>query len=383
VVFPSATSPRRASRTPTSRVSKPARERRPSRRCACSRASSACPWITSRPAGTFAIRSSASFDSPTPSFPFGSERTRPRQNASSGKSSSTQSRRATLSRRPDVYATLGQAYASLGAADRAVAIFEDALQQSIDAAPDDVSVHVRFASLLSYALSDAGDHERAASVVQEALDRARDDADPHNRIRLYWSIARADAIEGRSAEALHYMRKAMSLLEATDNTTQLARGYLLSAGITSRERRAAETRDHLRQAKLLLGPSPESLDLGMLRVGQSRLAALEGDGDTAVTRARQALDILGDFYGDSQGAAVAALAEGLALQGDTVGANDAFRRAVDLLTVHGRRHDAAESCVRWAEMLEAAGRTEDAARARQRAADLGLASDEVKAARKN
>jgi transcriptional regulator with XRE-family HTH domain len=285
--------------------------------------------------------------------------------------------------RPDVYATLGQSYASLGAPDRAVAIFEDALRQCIEAAPDDVSVHVRFASLLSYALSDAGNHERAASIVQEALDRAKDDADPHNRIRLYWSIARADAIEGRPAEALYYMRKAMSLLEATDNTTQLARGYLLSAGITSREGRVAETRDHLRQAKLLLGPSPEPLDLGMLRIGQSRLAALEGDGDTAVTRARQALDTLGDFYGDSQGAAVSALAEGLALQGDAVGANDAFRRAVDLLAVHGRRHDAAESCLRWAEMLEATGRTEDAARASQRAADLGLVSDEVRAARKS
>jgi hypothetical protein len=72
---------------------------------------------------------------------------------------------------------------------------------------------------------------------------------------------------------------------------------------------------------------------------------------------------------------VTALAEGLALQGDIVGANDAFRRAVDLLTVHGRRHDAAESCVRWAQMLETAGRSEEAAAARQRASDLGLTTD--------
>jgi tetratricopeptide (TPR) repeat protein len=277
--------------------------------------------------------------------------------------------------RPDVYATLGQSYAALGATDRAVVVFEDALRESTEAAREDVSVQVRFAALLSYALSDAGQYERAATVVQDALERAKDDCDPHNRIRLYWSIARAAAMEGRSAEALHYIRQAISLLEVTDNTTQLARGYLLSAGIEADEGRGAEAREHLRQAKLLLGPSPEPRDLGMLRIGQSRVATLEGDGHTAVARARRALDILGDFHGAEQGAAVTALAEGLALQGDVVGANDAFRRAVDLLTVHGRRHDAAESCVRWARMLETAGRTEEAAAARQRATDLGLTTD--------
>src|SRR2546426_4392621 len=179
--------------------------------------------------------------------------------------------------RPDVYATLGQSYAALGAPDRAVRVFEACLDEITEAAPDDASAHVRFAALLSYALSDAGDHERATEVVRDALTRAEGDANPHNRIRLYWSIARSAGMEGRSAEALHYIRKAISLLEATDDTTQLARGYLLSAGIEARECRIEETRKHLELAASLLGAHAESRDIGILRIGQSRLAALEKD----------------------------------------------------------------------------------------------------------
>src|SRR5207245_9004282 len=102
-----------------------------------------------------------------------------------------------------------------------------------------------------------GDHERATDVARDALKRAEGDANPHNRIRLYWSIARSAAIEGRSTEALHYIRKAISLLEATDDTTQLARGYLLSAGIESRQGRIEDTRKHLDLAANLIAAQPE------------------------------------------------------------------------------------------------------------------------------
>src|SRR2546423_149717 len=233
--------------------------------------------------------------------------------------------------RPDVYATLGQSYAALGAPDRAVRVFEACLKQVTEDAPEDTSTQVRFAALLSYALSDSGDYERATEVVRDALKRAQDDADPHNRIRLYWSIARASGMEGRSAEALHYIRKAISLLEASDDTTQVARGYLLSAGIEARQGRVAETRAHLELAASLLRSHAESRDVGMLRIGESRLAALENDANLAVERARQALDVLGDFHGGEQGAAVWALARGFALQGDEAAAHDAYRRAADLL----------------------------------------------------
>jgi transcriptional regulator with XRE-family HTH domain len=278
--------------------------------------------------------------------------------------------------RPDVYATLGQSYAALGAPDRAARLFRECLDEAKDAAPDDHSIHVRFAALLSYALTDAGDYDGAAAAVREGLDHADATADPHNRIRLYWSIARAAGIDGRFSEALHYIRKAICLLEATDDTTQLARGYLMSAGIEAREGHVREAGEHLALAERLLGQAPEARDVAMIRIGRSRIARLERDADTAVESARGALDVLGNFHGGEQGAAIWALASGLALQRDDAGAVDAYRRAVDLLVVHGRRHEAAEAAVEWGTFLRECGREAEAESVLQRAADLGATAVE-------
>jgi len=244
-----------------------------------------------------------------------------------------------------------------------------------ETAPGDLTIRVRYASLLSYALSDAGEYDRARSVVMDALHEAGPLGDPHSRIRLLWAVSRVAAIEGRSAEALQHIRKAMALLEATDDTLQLARGYLLAAGIESSEKRADETRELLSAAERLLAPHAESRDIGMLRIGQSRLASLEGDGDRAVETARDALAIFGDAHGDEQGAACWALAGGLVLQGDLGTADTTYRRAIDLLTVHGRRHSAGQASVEWASHLQEQGRGDEAEPILRRAYDLGVKAE--------
>lgn len=274
--------------------------------------------------------------------------------------------------RPDLYTTLGQAYAALGAPDRAVRVFEDCLARVRKDVPEDVAVQIRYATFLSYALTDAGDYERAGEVVREALSHSDDQTDPYTRVRLYWSLARLNVVEGRSGEALDYIRSAIALLKATDDTLTLARAHLLAAGVELRRSSTDDAQHNLELAERLLGPHPGALDLGMLRTGQSRLAAQQGDENTAVEQARQALSLLGDFHGGEQGSAVQALARGLAMQGDVTGATDAFRRAVDLLTVHGRRSDAGEAALQWATFLQAQGREEEAEPVLRRAYDLGV-----------
>jgi transcriptional regulator with XRE-family HTH domain len=273
---------------------------------------------------------------------------------------------------PNVYATLGRSYSALGAPDRAVRLFEACLKELAETAPDDAGAQIRFATYLSYALSDAGDYNRAASVVKDAVARADDAVDPYSRVRLFWSLARIAQLEGRSTEGLDYIRRAISLLETTEHHVQLGRAYLLSAGIESVEGHAVETRSQLDMAERFLGPKPEALDVGMLRIGHSRLAALEGDAARAVEFARDALAVLGDFHGDSQGAAVHALARGLALQGDEAGADSAYRRAVDLLTVHGRRLEAGNAALEWATFLREHNRNDEAESILRRAYDLGV-----------
>jgi transcriptional regulator with XRE-family HTH domain len=274
--------------------------------------------------------------------------------------------------RPDLYTTLAQSYAALGAPDRAVRVLRDCLARVRSDVPSDVAVQIRYATFLSYALTDTGDYEEAAKVVREALANADDNTDPYTRVRLYWSLGRLNIVEGRSADALEYIRDAIALLRATDDTVTLARAFLLAAGAELRGRAADDAREHLEQAEKLLGVHADAADLGMLRAGQSHLAALDGDANAAVERARDALALLGDFHGSEQGFAIKALAKGLAMQGDQAGAHDAYRRAVDLMTVHGRRADAGETSLEWAEFLREHGREEEAEPILRRAYDLGV-----------
>src|SRR5256885_1895272 len=277
--------------------------------------------------------------------------------------------------RPDVYTTLGQSYAALGAPDRAVRIFEDCLSSVRREVPEDHAVHIRYATFLSYALTDQGDFDEAARIVGEALAEADDQTDPYTRVRLYWSLARLNVLNGRAAEALEYIRSAIALLKATDDTMTLARAYLLAAGAELRRADASGAQQNLEAAEKLLGAHPEPADLGMLRIGNSRLAALNGDSDAAVEHARDALAAFGDFHGAEQGAAVHALARGLAMQGDETGANDSYRRSVDLLTVHGRRVDAGEAALEWATFLRERGREDEAEPILRRAYDLGVSAE--------
>ena len=74
--------------------------------------------------------------------------------------------------RPDLYATLGQSYAALGAPDRAVRIFEECLAQVSVDVPEDGAIHIRYATFLSYALTDTdeigapGDRPRCAVPIR-------------------------------------------------------------------------------------------------------------------------------------------------------------------------------------------------------------------------
>lgn len=275
------------------------------------------------------------------------------------------------SSRPDVYATLGQSYASLGAPDRAVRLFERCLGTVADQ-PESATTGVWFATLLSYALTDAGDYERAREVIREALVGADANVDPYSRMRLYWSKARLAGIEGRSAEALESIREAIALLKTTDDSLHLARAYVMSAGIEATEKNAATARQHLAHAEMLLGPTPQPIDRGMLSIGKARIAVLERDGDAAVDYARAAIDILGTSHPAEQGAAVWTLAQGLALQADVESAIDAYRRAVDLLSVHGQRYHAGSAALEWAELLKERGRPDEAEPILRRAYDLGV-----------
>jgi tetratricopeptide (TPR) repeat protein len=284
--------------------------------------------------------------------------------------------------RPDVFATLGQSYVGQGMPSRAVELFERSLAQVSEEAPDDVSAHVRFASYLSSALSDMGEPERAETVMSEALDRAEGFSDPYTRVRLYWSLARLSEFKGKYVAALDYTRRAIALLQATDDSLHLARAHLLSAWIMGAQGNADASGRHLELAERLLGPHPEPIDRARLRTEQAKRAALLGEGDEAVARAREALELLGDSYELDQGSAAWALAEGLALQGDVDKAGKEFDRAVKLLSDNRRLREAAQAARGWGRMLRNAGKEAEALDVLERATDLAVRGENTETTRR-
>jgi tetratricopeptide (TPR) repeat protein len=277
--------------------------------------------------------------------------------------------------RSDVFAALGRAYSALGAADRAVAVFEKCLEELGREAPDDHANHVRFAAYLSYALTDAGEHERAASVIRNALHHADDDPDPFTQVRLQWALARSAGIDGRTRESLDHIRHAIALLAATEDNLRLARAYILAAGVEVTEGEISSAKEHVRLAKRLLGTGALASDRGMIHIVRARIAVAEGRGADGVSDARHAVDLLGTTYGGEQGEAIWALAQAFALEGNEELSVDGYRRAIDLLVVHGRRYEAARASHELGTFLQERGRDAEAEPVFQRAADLGYLSE--------
>jgi transcriptional regulator with XRE-family HTH domain len=266
----------------------------------------------------------------------------------------------------DVFSQLGRAYAGLGRTGHAVELFEDCLRRS----GDSPSAEARFALMLSYALTDTGEVARAEAVVRDALARTSDSEDPYMRVRLYWSMARVAEAEGRASLALANIRKAIALLETTEDALNLARAHVLASRLLIERESADEASMHLDRAERLLGVRPALPDLAEVTIQRSRIARIAGDAASAISFAQQALDI--DSQPADRGHALAALADGLALQGDAGRADAAYRDAVGILENEGRWRPAANACRAWGNMLRADGREAEAMDALDRAAELGM-----------
>jgi transcriptional regulator with XRE-family HTH domain len=270
----------------------------------------------------------------------------------------------------DLFATLARAYAASGQPRRAVEVLEQCLSQVRAQAPEDVTAEVRFATYLSYALSDLGDLDRARVVVRDALGRAQKEPDPYSRVRLYWSLARLALMEGKPRSALRQIQRAIGLLEATEDTRQLARAHLSAGEILTDDDQPEDAQDHFELAEKLLGDHADAADLAWLYSEQARASLQTGDDEEAEHLARQALSLLAGGDPLKRARAYATLAEA---RPDEIDASQAdFAQALAVLEEE-RRWPAAASVLRaWSRALRRAGREQAALDVLDRAAAYGV-----------
>ena len=259
---------------------------------------------------------------------------------------------------PDVFAQLGRSYSESGRPARAIELFRRCLNEATEIGAAGASAQVRFATYLSYALSDAGDIVGAQHAVADAIERAGDAIDPYSQVRLYWSQARLATISGRTSFALQQISRAIGLLEATEDSLSLGRAHLLRGEILLTDGRLADADQQFQLAFRLLEVGGDALHRAALCSERAKLAARRGDGVAAVRFAREALVILDGESPAEQGRARWALAEGLAASGDIGAALAEFALAEPLLAREGRY--LRQLWRAWAHVLRDAGRLEDA-----------------------
>jgi tetratricopeptide (TPR) repeat protein len=192
-------------------------------------------------------------------------------------------------------------------------------------------------------------------------------------------VARLNDVQGRPAAALDYIRRAIALLDVTDDTLHLGRAHLMAGSIMLSQDRIDAAGRHYEVAEQLFGTNAEPQDLAELYTEQSKLCVRAGEADRAVEKAEAALAAAGDEYSREKGTALWALAEARALAGDIDGAHETFREAVEHLERHGHRRDFVEAYRSWGKFLRRAGREEQALEVLERAADLAAEPAAVEA----
>jgi len=280
--------------------------------------------------------------------------------------------------RPDAYATLGRSLVALGRHADAVELFRGCLDDIGREAPEDRAMEFRFRTYLSCALADAGNLREARRVVLEVIARARQFGDATARIHLYWSLARVASMAGEPARAMVYMRRAIGLLEASEDTRELAVAHLHCSQILLLEGEADEAEPHLEEAEHLLALGAAARDVGALRAQQARLAVERGDADEAAERANQALELLAEHQ-VAQGTAWHALGDALALKGQVDEAAAAFERAVGQLEGSGEWREIVSVYKSWARCLREAGREGEALDVMERATIITVKRAEERA----
>jgi tetratricopeptide (TPR) repeat protein len=238
------------------------------------------------------------------------------------------------------YGTLGHSLAACGRTDDALALLRSCLDDLLAQRPVHHAAVVRFATYLSYAYQDVGLLDQAREAVEVALQHGRAVSDPYTKVRVYWSTARLAAHAGDYQLAGASARRAIALLETTEDTVQLARAHLLGAEIALWDGDLAQAADHLDAAERTLPDGVALEDVAALRIQKAFLAARSDDAAAAIDFANSAIRELGDREDPViRGRAYWALGEAYGAAGATSSAREAFGRASELIPPGSKESD--------------------------------------------
>jgi tetratricopeptide (TPR) repeat protein len=265
-----------------------------------------------------------------------------------------QARKGALLLDPGTTETLGRSYAAQGELERAIALFEKALEQAREAeAPIE---ELRFAVLLANCHIDTGSYGDAEQTLAGLINLAGDVRDPLVEARVYWSQSRLHVLRGESQLAARYARRALAILERTENDAYLAMAYHLLGYAEIEAGNGHEALELLGRGRDLFGEQMSERDDAKFALEEARAYSLIGDTAAAARTASRALELIDAIGPADRGRAYASLGDVFLASGDRERAKMTYGMAVDLLLEHGKPY-VVSAGVKLADLLEDEGDT--------------------------
>ena len=274
---------------------------------------------------------------------------------------------------PSAVDSLGRAYARTGDRESAISVFRTAVTEAQAA---DASVeNMRFTILLANALIDNGAHGDAERLLAGVISLAAELQDPIASARVYWSQSRLHGLRGEASLAARYARRALDILERTENTSYVAMAHHLLAFAEIEAGNGQAALDLLERGRTLLGSEMTETDAVMFSIERARALVLMGDVHEAARAGAVAFDLLDVMPPGDRGHAYVTLADVFVAVGDIERARALYGAGLDLLVEHGKPR-VIEAGRKYADLLEAEGDTAGALRVLRQATDAAATNQQ-------
>jgi tetratricopeptide (TPR) repeat protein len=270
--------------------------------------------------------------------------------------------------------TLGRARAMIGDRESAIALFERAAHEAREAeAPVE---ELRFSVLLANALIDAGEFSRAEAALADVIKFADAAGDPVARARVFWSQSRLHSMRQEPQLAGRYARRALEILERTENDTYVGMAYHLLAHAEIQAGNSEEALRLLERGRSLFGGELTEREDARFSLEETRALMSLGQHAEAARKAAYTLGLLDAVNPGDRGLAYVTLADVFLAAGDRNRPKMLLGQALELLSEHVKPM-ALDAGRKLAALLEEDGDTAGALQVLKRAAEASSSSAPV------
>lgn len=258
--------------------------------------------------------------------------------------------------RPTLAEGLARTYAASGLLAESIALLERCVER-YEAEP---LQFIRFAGLLSAALTDNGSFAEAERLLARALKQGRETSDPYARARLHWSEARLRLQQGQPEQAEQFALRSLELLRGTEDSYALARLLQGLAQIYTDQGRAGEALELLEEGQLVVRSAGTPIEIAQYRLEEARARAALGEQEAAGALAMEISSQLGDDRSIDAGRAYALLGGIFADLGENAKGRELLELSIEILEARGQTRFLVDAYKTLASLLKEDGDTNGA-----------------------